>query len=174
MKGDLTRQAILHIISRIEQSRETQNEIDAIYEQLCQFISREMETSIPKYGITKKTNKRLKNKRPYWNEELQSMWNLVRDKENVFLKFRGNNRSKSCLRAEYTTARDKFDKTLRREERAYRRSKALDIERMSTTNPNDFWREIQKLGPRKNKDIPTEIVDENGMTINEEALVFEH
>jgi len=44
---------------------------------------------------------------------------------------------------------------------------------MSTSNPNEFWRKIKKLGPRNSKTIPIEIVNESGSTVRDENLVFE-
>ena len=61
---------------------------------------------------------------------------------------------------EYSQARDVFDKNLRRTERTYKKARTVDIETMVTTNPNEFWEKIRKLGPRKVKDIPMEVVDE--------------
>ena len=39
---------------------------------------------------------------------------------------------------------------------------ADDIETMSTSNPNDFWKKVQNLGPRRDKTIPMHFYDENG------------
>jgi hypothetical protein len=65
-----------------------------------------------------------------------------------------------------------FDKALRREERAYRKSQADVIETVSTTNSKEFWDKINKLGPRTDKNIPREIVNENGDIIREDQEVL--
>jgi hypothetical protein len=65
-----------------------------------------------------------------------------------------------------------FDKLLRQTELAFRHSQAMDIEEMSTHNPTEFWQKIQRLGPRKNKSIHIELVD-NGNIIRDENFVFE-
>lgn len=40
-----------------------------------------------------------------------------------------------------------------------KKSQAMDIEHIATDNPNEFWRKIENLGPRKDKSIQMEIVD---------------
>ncbi|VDI78049.1 Hypothetical predicted protein [Mytilus galloprovincialis] len=95
-------------------------------------------------------------------------------KEKEFTRWKGTNRKiRAGLRNNYIQARDMFDKTLRRTERAYRRMKAVDIESMTTKNPNDFWEKIRNLGPRNSKTIPVEIVDELGNIVKDEQLVFD-
>ncbi|CAC5397978.1 unnamed protein product [Mytilus coruscus] len=49
---------------------------------------------------------------------------------------------------------------------------AVDIETMVTTNPNEFWEKIRKLGPRNVKDIPMEVVDESGEVLTNEKDVL--
>ena len=44
---------------------------------------------------------------------------------------------------------------------------------MTSTNPNEFWRKIQNLGPRKDKSVLIEIIDENGDVDLEVEIVFE-
>ena len=50
---------------------------------------------------------------------------------------------------------------------------AVEIKEMTTSNPTEFWKNIQGLGPRKNKSIPIEVVDESGNTSQDENIVFE-
>ncbi len=39
------------------------------------------------------------------------------------------------------------------------------LEKLQTSNPQQFWRDINKLGPNKNKLIPMEILVENGVNL---------
>ena len=97
----------------------------------------------------------------------------MRDCEKAYLKCKEDNRVRTRLRAHYIDARNSFDKLLRQCERAYRRAQALEIETMTTSNPNDFWRKIKTLGPRRDRTIPVEIVSEDGDVSTEESTVFE-
>ena len=57
MESEMARTAVLNIIMRIESCRETQGEIDGIYDNLCQVILQEMSDKIPKIDSTRRTRK---------------------------------------------------------------------------------------------------------------------
>jgi len=173
MESELVNRALIEIIEQIEGYRGTQGEIDNIYDNLCEAITSEMHRTIPKYGSSNSTSKRHRVRKPYWNETLGDLWNDLRLKENAFLRCKNNRSRKNALHREYILARDRFDKVLKRTERAYRRVVALDIETTSTSNPNDFWDKINKLGPRNKPSIPVEIVDDLGNCNRDENAVFE-
>ena len=105
MGSELSKLALLNIISRIEVARETQGEIDSIYDNLCQAITDERFLTIPKIDSTKKTNKRFRHNKPYWNDDLYALWNIMRTKENDYLKYKGTNRIRLQLRADYVRSR---------------------------------------------------------------------
>jgi hypothetical protein len=50
---------------------------------------------------------------------------------------------------------------------------AIEIEDMCSSNPKDFWERIKRLGPRKGTAIPIEVIDSNGVPINNVNIVFE-
>ena len=137
MTSEIRRQALILLIEQIERSRETQDNVDIIYDNLCNVIIAEMDDKIPRVD-SDKSRRRYKHNKPYWNNELSVLWNAMNLKEKAFTNCKGNRRVKSGLRSEYINARDKFDKLLRRTEREYKRSKAMEIETFSTKNPNEF------------------------------------
>lgn len=55
----------------------------------------------------------------------------------------------------------------------YRKTKSIEIESISTNNPKEFWDKINTLGPRSDKSIPCEIIDENGNVVRNENEVLE-
>ncbi|WAQ95035.1 hypothetical protein MAR_007506 [Mya arenaria] len=77
MDSDMAKRAIVNMITRIERCRETQGEIDDIYDYLCEVILKEMSDNIPKARISRRTQKRRKHTKPFWNDELQSLWNIL-------------------------------------------------------------------------------------------------
>lgn len=97
----------------------------------------------------------------------------MRVKEKSFIGCTGNRHAKTRLHNDYIQSRQVFGKTLRRTERSYRKSVAVDIETMSSRNPNDFWEKIRNLGPRRNKNIPFEVIDESGNITRNEQDVLE-
>ncbi|VDI35540.1 Hypothetical predicted protein [Mytilus galloprovincialis] len=172
MTSDIQRSALLTLIENIERCRETQDNIDKIYNELCEIIFSEMNDKIPKFEDNS-SKKRYKHRKPYWNDNLMSLWNKMSIKEKEFTHCKGNRNTRASLRNSYIQARDIFDKTLRRTERTYRKMKAVDIEAMTTKKPNDFWEKIRNLGPRNHKSIPIEIVDESGNIETDEQLVLD-
>ncbi|XP_060597076.1 uncharacterized protein LOC132750994 isoform X1 [Ruditapes philippinarum] len=77
MDRDIAKRALLEIIESIESSRESQEEIDSLYNKLCETITNEMNHSIPRYNASRRTSKRNKNAKPYWNEALTEKWNQM-------------------------------------------------------------------------------------------------
>ena len=67
LSSNISRLALQDIISKIESAQETQSEIDNIYSSLCDAIITEMNNCIPRCDTSKKTRKRFKTHKPYWN-----------------------------------------------------------------------------------------------------------
>ena len=162
LSSDLLKLALQTIILKIESARETQTEIDTIYNDLCNVITTEMDKCIPRFETGKKTKRRFKSHKSYWNEDLSELWNAMHSKEKQFLNFNGRSSIKTQLRREFLSSQKRFDKSLRQYERAYKRSVCDDIENMTSENPNEFWEKIKKLGPRNCSKIPMETTDDNG------------
>ena len=172
LSSNISKLALQSVIQRIESARETQNEVDDIYSTLCKLLVAEMDANIPTFDTSKRTKKRFKNTKPFWNDELAGLWHSMRDRERAFLRFKGSSNIKSQLRREFQTAQNIFDRTLRKYERKYKRSMCNDIENMSTENPREFWNKIITLGPRKSTNIPMEVYNENGEVLTNEKCVL--
>lgn len=97
MKSNIATSAISRLITNIEQSRSTQNQSDDLYNDLCNIIIKEMEDVIPKFDCTARTRKKFKYHKPFWNEELTSLWKIARENEKKFLKCKQNHREKQEL-----------------------------------------------------------------------------
>ncbi len=149
--------------------RETQAQVDIMYNKILDVIINEMNVNIPykDININKRTKKRFKCNKPYWNDELSNLWSNMHEHEKAFLKYKGNNKAtKSELRQAFMISRKVFDKKLRYFDRRYHRGLDLEIEDFCTKDPKEFWRHVQNLGPRKSSSVPIEIVDENGNVSN--------
>ena len=48
-----------------------------------------------------------------------------------------------------------------------------DIENLNTDNPNEFWNHVNKLGPKRNKDVPMEVYDNDGSIIYDTDAVLD-
>ncbi|CAG2226762.1 unnamed protein product [Mytilus edulis] len=155
MCSDIIKQTINELIRTIEICREEQGEIDSIYAAFCDTVFREMEDKVPFTDCSKRTRRKFRNDKPFWNDELSQLWKNMRDKEKAFLKTNGHGARRKA-RTEFSTSQKTFDNRLRFLERKYKSNLALDIEKVSTDNPRKFWDELNKLGPKRKKDIPME------------------
>ena len=157
-------QALQHIISRIECNRETQYELDCIYTSLVDLIIEEMNNFllVPQ---SKHTRKRYRVRKPYWNSDLTDLWKCMHNCERDYLNYRGPRRVKLLFKSKFVQATYNFDKQLKRIKRQYDRGYLIDIEKLQTNNPSEFWRHISRLGPRSRKCIPLEtILDDGSLT----------
>ena len=173
MNSELARTAFLDIIRNIELCRETQNNIDELYESFCTKLIKEMNENIPSFDCSKKTRKRYKQFKPYWDENLERLWQEVRKKETEFLKFHGDRYTKNRLKLAFKTNRNTFDKQLRSAERTYKRSLSINVESVCTQNPKAFWDHIKHLGPKPTGTVPLEVYDEDQNVISDEDFVFQ-
>ena len=82
LNTDLSRLALLNLIHNIECCRENQNSIDNMYDDFCNNVISDMNKFIP-YDVdcSRKTRKRYKYYKPYWDEHLENLWKNVRSKE---------------------------------------------------------------------------------------------
>jgi hypothetical protein len=80
------------------------------------------------------------------NDKLRDLWNNTREKENIFVTYKGKQDVKLALRREYIEAWDTFDRALRRNERSHNKTVAKDIENMSSSNSKEFLNKIKKHG----------------------------
>ena len=64
-----------------------------------------------------------------------------------------------------------FDKALRKKERLYRKKNAEKIESLNNVNHNNFWSEINKLGPQKTGQIPNKVYVENSVVSDTDVVL---
>jgi hypothetical protein len=150
-------------MSNIEHSRETQKQIDNLYEEFRSIVY--MENKIPVNDWTHYTRKKLRPHKPFWNEELTDLWKTMCEKEKKYLKYSNTDRQvKHTLKESYKYSQNVLDKRIRYYERhrQYKKGLALNLDFVSSHDPRQFWEKIKKLGPQRKGNIPDECYDENG------------
>ena len=91
-------------------------------------------------NVHPKVYKRFKRStKPFWNDNLSSLWKTLCEKEKLFLL---------C-----SDRRRRFDREYRKAERKYRQNKIDEIDNYCTSDPNKFWDSIKRLGPTKKSGI---------------------
>lgn len=108
------------------------------------------------------TKKHYRVKQPYWNNELNELWLKLCSTERTFLRCGpGDPWKRRALHDEFKQCQVNFGRKLRFFKRRFKRGQALKLEQLQTGNPQQFWREIHKLGPKKKMLIPMEVLIEN-------------
>ena len=150
-----------NILAKVENAAICQENVNSLYTEFCSNLFTEIDSQIPYSSVNKKMRKRFKNYKPYWDETLTILWKEMVSTEKLFHRWKSKH-DRLILKDNFYSARKAFDKKLRQAERTYNRKFADRIEELNTDNPREFWDHINKLGPRKNKDIPTQVYDDNG------------
>ncbi len=160
MNSEQVRNVLLQLIDEINITRENQSCVDEMYSKVVNVIHAEMKDKLS--PLSKSGKRKNTPYKAYWNENLSKLWKTAHEKESMYTKYKGNRRTKESLRQNFISARNAFDKLLKQRQRAHRRGTLIDIEECNTTDPRQFWKFIQKLGPSKQSSIPWEVYDERG------------
>ena len=136
---------------------ETQCDVDKMYDNLCTHIFSELDIFYKKIDSRRSVRRRHKHSKPYWDNELGHLWKCMREKEKCYLKCTGSNRAKLNLHKEFKLSRYNFDKSLRQKERIYNRNKIAEIDHFKGNNPTEFWKLVNNLVPKRNKNIPCKV-----------------
>lgn len=112
-------------ISKLETSERSQLNVDTAYDNLCTIIKSQMDEKLHKIKITVPLNSVNSNKRrrvgkPWWNDELSSVWNDVCRAEKDFIKARKNSCGASKnLKSVFVNKRNFFDRMIQKQKRKY-------------------------------------------------------
>ena len=171
LNNESARTRLLELIEHIELTRDTQQEIDNIYAEFCETYHTEMNKWLRSKNVHPTAHKRLKRcTKPFWNENLSLLWNVLCEKEKQFLQSKDSRRK--FKQKEFYSAQKNFDKVYRKAEHNYKKNKIAEIEHYSSSDPNKFWENIKKLGPYKKKDIPMEVYDVDGNVVSDLSKVL--
>ena len=153
MNNESWRLALNDVINHINNAKRCQNDIDDLYDLLCRNIYQELDKFYKKIDVRKPTRKRYRKTKPYWDSELNELWQSMCFAEKIFVKFKGSSLTKKQLQREFVAARNIFDK----KERAYRREKINEIDSLNSKNPKEFWNRVNNLLPGQRKKIPDRV-----------------
>ena len=158
-------QTISELILRLNIQDVDQEVINSVYGEFCQTIYDQMKLKIPNREvlITDSVAPKKRNK-PWWNDELHTLWMEVKNAEKSWLRQKAD----SKLKEEFITARKVFDKAVLNCKRNYWRERQQEIQEASG-NAHNFWRMVNSMGVgnERRKAIPMEIVGENGELVRD-------
>ena len=171
LSSELCVEQFNEMISVYENVNLDQNRCDEVYSKLCNLYHREMENVFESKNLHPSVKKNTKRKsKPFWNSELTQLWEQVKIRERDY--FRAPQENKTFARQNFQEARNVFDRVYRRQERIYNRAKLNELEINVNKNPNDFWKMLKRLGPRKSLNIPLEVYDDEGIVTKDLHFVL--
>lgn len=150
--------------------------MDKCYSELCKELLWEMD-KFKKLGKRRQTPHK-----PYWSANLSELWQHMRlkleaAKQHLHLTSKRKLKRRLNFQPEvlaYVQSQELFDRELRNAKRKYDAVCVENMDRLcNSKNPRDFWKEVDKLGPRTKKDLICEAVDANGNITRDLAIVME-
>ena len=149
--------------------------VSGAYQQFCDFIRNEMDKHI-EWSVPSIKNRPKKSRyKPYWNDDLQEQWSVVRAAELEWLRCDPNCFMKRRLKERYCLERRNFDRMNRRFKRQFQISKQNELSDLCVNNSEsrNFWKYIGKLGignDRRNM-IPWEIIEDDEVVSDKERVL---
>ena len=153
-------------------SKLSQEGVDGVYEDMLSMYCQEIGDFLKEIKRTPKSKKAVKwTRKAYWCEELSECWLAYHEAEKQMLGCRKYKASYQNLRESFLLAQKNFDKLLRKKCRSYER-RVHHLEKVNENDPVEFWRCISRMGPKASKQVPWEVLDEEGNSIFDEAYVL--
>ena len=111
------------------------------------------------------SNKKRRIRKPWWTENLTSIWNELCLHEKKMLKCSCNKRK---IKEEFLSQRRLFNAEVQRAKREYWKKKQAELGELESTDPKMFWKEIGKIGvgQDRSKEVPMEVKLSNGNLSN--------
>ena len=148
-------------------SKETQTEIDYLYDSVCDVYYAEVDALLNYKDVGPASHKRGRHSaKPFWTNELSVLWENVKESEKIFLQSKKQRNSKNQLQ-NFRHNQHLFDREFRKAKREYNREIQCNIENLNSNRPTEFWEEVNKLGPTKKDNIPLEVYNEQDEIIND-------
>lgn len=108
--------------------------------------------------------------KPYWDDTLQNSWDVLREQEKAWLKFKGPLSVRRTLKQKYCVQRKTFDRLHRKYKRKYQMQKRMELHnKLNSPDSRNFWREIGNIGvaEKRTQRIPWEVFDPSGNVITD-------
>lgn len=173
LKNDEWKTNIEEIVQTLENNINNQQELDSVFENFCKCLFSEFDKTLKFKTIgSKKTKRYYKSHKPYWDEELSNKWKIMREREQLYTKYKGRYKFiKQKLLSEFKEHQHAFDKILRKKERAYNREQIISFDEINPNNPKEFWDKLKKLGPKRKTSIPIKVRKNEEIITNETEVL---
>ena len=160
--------------SQLEMAVETQTAVNDLNNEITTIVLNQMEQYIPHRVITvpPRERKGRHSEKPWWNDELSTMWLIVDAAEKRYLKAQGALRCK--LKTYYVRQPKKFSKYVQRAKRIIWHKIQDELVSLNERNKPEFWKKTGRMGARNQKvpQIPFEVVLGNDSTSKDPETVL--
>ena len=168
--SDKMEKGLKELVDKMQSMQKTQHELDSCYSGICELLYGELGNGQRRSNPAKKIHRPNK---PFWNDELNSLWKAMRRDEHIYLKYKGDKIQREQYRLQFKLSQNMFDKRLRYFKRQYNKGYILHLEETHAANPQRFWDQINKLGPKRQKKIPFEVYNDTGQLITDIPKVLD-
>ena len=149
-------------------STNNQDEIDDIYASVKSIFVSEIDKLPDVQPASSKHGKRaLRKAAPFWNSELQQLWQDRSDKEKSYLsfqcdgKFRDERKYKQSLLDGFKQSQRKFDIRFRQLNRQHKFKSLHNLAELAdkaANDPSEMWKRLKALSDRKSSHVLLEII----------------
>jgi hypothetical protein len=170
-------QEVQDCIVRIETSLHANHSVTGAYTELSSFVTGKAIDAVPHYKIrpviNKKRNSVKRKNVEYWNDNLEAHWKQVCEVESIWKNCKDRKRVQ-YYKGNFNYARKQFDRLLKKVRRQHQFNKQEELLNACDTNPNSFWRVIDKIGiaGERKQQIPME-VNENDSIVSDKKKVLD-
>jgi len=153
-------------VERIQKAINDENDVNKAGKELMNLLYTEMQNQLHEIKPnTSKKNMKL-NQKPWWNDELQDLWDEQCTNERAFLKATSKSHHKQQLRSQFIQSRKSFDRALRRVKRRYQRAQQEKLGDLCDNDSVGFWKMVKNMsvGAQRTASIPLSVEIENEVT----------
>ena len=166
LMGQETLELVLKTIYKLENIVNTKEEINVLWTDVKNIFLAEM-SNLPDIPCSrnKKQNRKFRKSKPFWNEELESLWAKSCQAEKCYLQFKVIQNEdyprKNLLRLNFRDTQKHFDKKYRYYKRQHRRKEYSDLESNAKTHPAAMWAALKRLNNPPTAKAALEIIRED-------------
>ena len=183
MSSDEIMFKVKETISKLENSTKNQTEIDSIYNEVMDIFTSEID-KLPNMPNpqSKKGKQTLRKASPFWNDELQNLWENRCKFENIYTSYKCNSSNhdrctKRKLQNNFQLSQNAFDKAYRKVKRQFKNKPFHSLAQLSeeaSSNPAEIWKQLKALSEPKTKSEITEMIREDGSLSDNVKEILTH
>ena len=134
-------------ISQLDNEEKCQRTVDENYDKMCMAVQDEMKRCLPHKTVVIKSgvsNKHRKIKKPWWNDGLTELWNILCDSQRHWRKANAGN--KQLMKHNLKVAQKNFDRAVQKAKRQHWQKVQEELLHLHQNESKEFWKTIGRVG----------------------------